>query len=188
MALLIVGLVVFLGIHSSRIFASDLRGSLIARFGENGWKGIYSVLSIVSFIVLIVGYGMARQDAGQIYTPPNWGRALALLFMPIAFILLVASQIPGGYIKRVVGHPMLWGVILWSTAHLTANGDTASVTLFGAFMIWSVLDLISCYRRPGGEVSAPKIWADGVAIAVGLIATYVFIAFAHEWLIGVSVV
>ncbi|MFD0916009.1 NnrU family protein [Pseudahrensia aquimaris] len=188
MALLIAGLVGFLGIHSTRITAHGFRASMVERFGPNGWRGIYSIVSILAFIALIYGYGMARENAGQLYIPESWGRTVALLVMPIAFILLAASQLPRGHIKRLVGHPMLWGVLLWSAAHLTANGDTASVILFGSFLVWAAIDLVSCYRRPVGDLPDAKIWPDLVSVVGGLVLTVLFVSFLHEWIVGVGIV
>lgn len=188
MGLLIVGLLLFLGIHLAKVVAPAKRAQFIAARGENAWKGMYSVLSIGSFALLIWGYGLARGDAGQLYDAAPYGRSLLLLAMPLALVLLLASQIPAGYIKRAVRHPMLLAVVIWSAAHLTGNGDAASVLLFGGFFVWSFVTLIDNYRRPWVEPAKVAIWADLVSVVVGLGATVAFISFAHEWLIGVGIV
>lgn len=188
MILLLVGLVAFLGIHSLRIGSDELRNDLIAKFGANGFKGMYSIISAIALVLIVFGYSIAREDAALVYVPLEWGRSATLLVMPIALVLLIASNFPRGYIKKSLGHPMLWAIILWCLVHLAANGDSASVTLFGGFLLWAVMDLISCYRRPAGEPTPVKIWPDLASIVAGLGLTVVFVSFLHEWLMGVSIV
>lgn len=181
-------MVLFLGVHFARVVAPQKRAVVIARRGEGPWKGIYSLVSIAGFVLLIWGYGLARNEAGQIYDPAPYGRSLLLIAMPLAFILVIASQIPAGYIKRAMRHPMLLGVVIWSAAHLTANGDTASVLLFGGFLVWSLVTVIDCYRRPWTSPAQTAIWPDLVAVVGGLVLTIAFVSFLHEWLIGVGIV
>ncbi|EFL90962.1 NnrU family protein [Ahrensia sp. R2A130] len=188
MIVLIIGLVLFLGVHFAKVIAPAKRAAVIADKGDGPWKGIYSVVSIIGLGLLIWGYGLARGEAGQLYDAAPYGRSLLLLAMPLAFVLLVASQIPAGYIKRAVRHPMVLAVVIWSAAHLTANGDTASVLLFGSFLVWSVVTTFDSYRRPWVAPAKTAIWADLVSVVVGLALTVAFISFAHEWLIGVGIV
>jgi len=186
-AVLILGLIVFLGIHSVRMVAPDFRDGVIAKRGANTWQIIYSVVSIAGFVMLVYGYGLARENAEQLYLPISGARGVALIVMPIALILLISSQGPVGYIKKTIRHPMLWPVILWASVHLANNGDTASVVMFGALLVWAIFDLVSCYRR-GGRPPAASVAVDIVAIIVGLIVTYVFVSFLHQYLFGVGVV
>lgn len=186
MALLIIGLILFIGIHSVQILAPDFRSGVIATRGDDAWKGIYSVISIAGFVLIIYGYSLTRDHAPVLYASVGGARGLSFILMPIALILLVASQGPVGYIKKAVRHPMLWGVILWAVIHLANNGDAASVLMFGSLLVWAVLDLISCYRR-GGTPPKASLAGDIIAVIVGLIVTYVFIRFLHEYLFGVAV-
>ncbi len=188
MTLLILGLVMFLGVHSVRIFAADWRDAQIAARGENAWKGLYSIAAIVGLVVLIYGYGVARDAAGTLYTPPPWGRPVLHVAMPIALVFFVASQLPMGHLKKRFGHPMLWGIIIWSAAHLLANGDAASVLLFAGFLAWSLIDLMSAKQRPNSDSSAAKAWPDLAALIIGFGVTGIFAAFMHQWLIGVPVI
>ena len=82
MGILIIGLVLFLGIHFAKVIAPAQRANIIAACGENSWKGVYSILSIIGFALLIWGYGMARGEAGQLYDAAPYGRSLLLLAMP----------------------------------------------------------------------------------------------------------
>ena len=194
MTILILGLVLFLGIHSARIVAPGARLAFIEGRGEGAWKGLYTLVSIAGLVLLVWGYGLYRYEADQAFVPPDWGRTLQLLLMPVALILVVASQFPQGFIRRAVGHPMLWGVTLWAVLHLLGNGDWASVLLFGAFLVWAVADLVSCYRRPRANphaasgAPATAWWPDVAAIAIGLALTVAFVSFLHEWLFGVAIV
>jgi uncharacterized membrane protein len=189
MTLLLLGLVLFLGTHSVRIFADDWRSRRIAALGLNGWKGIYSVLSIAGFVLIVYGYAAARQAPVVLYAPPVWTRHLAALLTIPAFILLVAAYVPGTRIKRAVGHPMVLGVKTWALAHLLANGMLADVLLFGTFLVWAVLDYIAARRRDRAArtvyVVGP-VTRDIVAVVVGLVAWAAFAMWLHRVLIGVG--
>ena len=138
MTLLILGLIVFLGVHSVRIFAEGWRTRMREKLGENAWKGLYSVLSIAGFVAIVYGYGQARLDATMLWLPPIWTRHLAALLTIPAFILLVAAYFPGNMIKAKLHHPMVLGVKVWALSHLLANGMLADLLLFGGFLAWSV--------------------------------------------------
>lgn len=187
MSLLVLGLALFLGIHCVRIFAPDWREAQIAARGEGMWKGLYSGVAIISFAILVYGYGVARPDAGQLYVPPEWGRSVLFVAMPVALVLFVASQLPAGHLKNRFKHPMLWGTGIWAIAHLLANGDTASVILFAAILGWVLLDLWSAYQRPGEETGPVLIWPDLAALVLGFVVTAIFVMYLHRWLIGVPV-
>ncbi len=188
MLLFIVGLVIFLGIHSVAIVSPAWREAQIARRGEKAWKGMYSVVSIIGFALLIYGYGLARQSPVVLYTPPTMLRHIALLLMVPVFPLLLAAYLPGR-IQSAAKHPMLLAVKLWATAHLLANGSLVDVLLFGAFLAWAVLDRIAAKRRavprsvPGAPPSALN---DVIALVGGLVLYAVFLVWGHAWLIGVS--
>src|SRR5690349_16096970 len=151
MGIFIIGLVLFLGIHTVSIVAPQWRDGQVARLGEGPWKGIYSVVSAIGLGLLIYGYGLARQNPVVLYSPPAALRHLALLVMLPVFPLLVAAYVPGR-IKAMAKHPMLLATKLWALAHLLANGTLADVLLFGGFLAWAVADRISVKRRPARPV------------------------------------
>ncbi|SOE17735.1 uncharacterized membrane protein [Hoeflea halophila] len=187
---LIVGLVLFLGIHSVRIAAPGFRQAQIDQRGLNAWKGIYSVVAIIGFVILVWGYGLARLDPVVFWVAPAWISHLVALGMIPAMILLVASQVPAGRIKAAVKHPMLLAVKIWALLHLLANGDLASLLLFGGFLVWAVIDRISEKRRlragiASNPVAGPVKW-DVIAIVGGLVLYVLFVGGLHKWLIGVS--
>jgi uncharacterized membrane protein len=188
MKLMILGLVLFLGSHSVRIFAEDWRTRRIAAMGEGGWKGVYSLVAIVGFVLIAWGYGDARTTPAVIYSPPVWTRHLAALLTLPAFILLAASKVSGTRIKAAVGHPMVVGVKLWAFAHLLSNGTLADVVLFGSVLAWAVLDYIAAKRRDrAGGVTYPvgPLSRDAIAVAVGTVAWIAFAMWLHGPLIGV---
>ncbi|MDP2132475.1 MAG: NnrU family protein [Sulfuritalea sp.] len=188
MTFLILGLAIFLGVHSVRIFADGWRTTQIARLGEMRWKGLYSLVSAVGLGLIIWGYGLARADPVPLWIAPTWTRHLASLLTLPAFILLVAAYLPGSHIKAKIGHPMVAGVKLWALAHLLANGNLADVVLFGAFLAWARLSFTSARRRDriAGRTYPVCCWTrDASVTAIGLLAWALFAMYGHTWLIGV---
>ena len=192
MALLILGLALFLGVHAFTM-AREPRAALVERLGEGPYKGLYSLLSIAGVVLIAIGFGRYRA-AGYIplWDPPVWTRHLALLLVWPAFIMFVAAYFPGR-IKSTLKHPMLAGVKLWALAHLLANGDLGSMLLFGAILVWAVLARISAKRREivrdhGGPATFPASPRnDLIAIAIGTALWLAFLFRLHTWLIGVPV-
>ena len=188
MTWLVLGLFLFLGTHSVRIFAESWRGGRIAKMGLKPWKGVYSVISIIGFVLIVWGYGVARGAPVVLYTPPVWTKHVAALLTIPAFILLAAAYVPGTRIKRAVGHPMVAGVKSWAFAHLLANGTLADVVLFGAFLVWSIADYIVARRRDravGMVYVVGPVSRDIIAVVVGLVAWAVFAFWLHGAWIGV---
>jgi uncharacterized membrane protein len=188
MNFLILGLVLFLGAHSIRILGGDWRDRQIARFGENRWKGVYSLISAVGFGLIIWGYGIARVESPVLWGTPVWTRHLAALLTLPAFIFLVATYVPGSHIKAIVGHPMVAGVKLWALAHLLANGKLSATVLFGAFLVWAVADFASSRRRDraAGRTYPIRGWSrDAMVMVIGFMAWLLFVRYGHVLLIGV---
>lgn len=189
MTQLILGLVLFLGAHSVRIYGEDWRARMRARLGENGFKGLYSVLSLLGLVLIVRGYGDARLDPVALWTPMLWTRHLASLLVLIAFVLNFAAYVPGNQIKAKLHHPMVLGVKVWAFAHLLANHTLADLVLFGSFLVWAVLDYRAARRRDAraGTVYAPgRLSMTLVTVAVGVAGWALFAFWAHAWLFGVS--
>ena len=186
MTLFVVGLVLFLGIHSIAIVAPDWRQRTMGRIGLRAWKGTYTVISLLSFGLMVYGYGLARQDPVLIYTPPLWMRHLTLLLMIPVFPLVHAAYLPGR-IKATLRHPMLVAIKVWALAHLLANGMLADLLLFGGFLAWAVADRISFKRRtqPDLRTAPPSKYNDLIAIVTGLIAYAIFAKWLHLLFVGV---
>ena len=189
MTMLIFGLVIFLGVHSIRIFAESGRERAIARLGEEPWKGVYALLSLVGLVMIVWGFGEARSTAPIVWGPPVWTRHITILLMLFSMILLGAYLLKTSHIAVAVHHPMLWAVVLWSFGHLVANGSLADLVLFGAFLVWSVLDLMANYTRDRVKAiayPAPNWGATIGAIVIGIVLWGLFIGGLHQWLFGVS--
>lgn len=189
MIYLIAGLILFLGVHSVRIYAEPWRTRTIARIGANPWKGIYSLLSIAGFVLLVWGYGEARQQGLYLYNPPLFTRHIAVLLMLLSLVLVAAAYVPGNQIKARLGHPMIIGIKVWAFAHLLSNGRMADVILFGAFLAWAIADFIAARRRDraAGTVYPPgKGTRTLLAVVAGAGAWLVLIGGLHRWLVGVS--
>jgi uncharacterized membrane protein len=187
MLLLIVGMLLFLGIHSVSIFAPAWRDAQVAQRGENAWKGLYSIASAVGLALLVWGYGQARQQPVVVFVPPRGLRHVALLLMLPVFPLLLAAYLPGR-IKTAAKHPMLLAVKFWALAHLLANGMAADLLLFGGFLAWAVADRISLKRRAPRAVpgAPPSAMNDVIVVVAGLALYVVFMLWGHRWLVGVS--
>jgi uncharacterized membrane protein len=187
MGMLILGLVLFLGVHSVALAAPGLRERLRERLGPGPWRGLYALVSLVGFVLLVHGYGVARQEPAVLYTPPFWMRHVTHLLMLPVFPLVFAAYLPGR-IKAALEHPMLVGTMMWAVAHLLANGTLADVLLFGGFLAWAVADRWSFTRRPPQvmKTAPPSRRNDWIAIALGLLVYVVFGAWLHPLLIGIA--
>ncbi len=186
MGLLVLGLVLFLGVHSAAIVAPALRERWRERLGPGPWRGLYALASLAGFVLLVYGYGVARQEPTVLYTPPFWMRHVTHLLMLPVFPLVFAAYLPGR-IKARLQHPMLIGTMLWSIAHLLANGTLADVLLFGGFLVWAVADRWSFTQRPPQVIKTapPSPGNDWIAVALGLVVYVVFGVWLHPLLIGV---
>jgi uncharacterized membrane protein len=186
MIYLVLGLGLFLGMHSISIVAPAWRDRTAARLG-NAWRGLYSLITIAGLIVIVWGYGIARQNPVMLYAPPAWTHYITAVLMLPVFTLFLAAYLPGR-LKGAFKHPMLLSVMLWAVAHLIATGMLANVVLFGGFLAWAVADLISFRWRTQRPIPmAPSMKLnDGIAIVAGLVVYIVFEHWLHVRLIGVQ--
>ena len=188
MGALILGLLLFLGMHSVRIVGEGWRTQVIAQRGANAWKGLYTAVSLVGFGLIIWGYGQARQAPQVLWASPLWTRHLAGLLMLLAMVLLVAAYVPGNQIKAKLHHPMVLAVKVWALAHLLANNTAADLLLFGSFLLWAAIDFRSSRQRDRlGAVryASGTLAATGITVVLGT-ALWAGLAFwGHLWLFGV---
>jgi uncharacterized membrane protein len=203
---LILGLILFLGAHSVRIWADGWRDQTIEAYGEKAFKGVYALVSILGFYLLVVGYGEARLQTVALWNPPIFTKHISMLLMLLSSILLVATYIPRNHFKMRLGHPMVLSVKVWALSHLLANGNLADLVLFGSFLIWAVLNFRSARARDralllnlnvteeaAGESIAesesahqPKLRSTIITL-VGGIAIWALITFVlHAKIVGVS--
>lgn len=190
MTLLVLGLVLFLGIHSARIVADDWRQQRLNTLGEAAWKGTYSLISVAGFALLVWGYGVARQTPVVLWVPPVATRHAASLLMLLSFVLLTAAYVPRNALKQRLKHPMVLGVKVWALAHLLCNGNLADVVLFGSFLVWAVLSFRAARLRDAAAVVASELTHSLASrtlltVGVGVAAWAAFAFWAHGLLIGV---
>ena len=184
MVLLLLGVALFALAHFVPALGLGLRDRSIERFGPNGHRGVFSLV-VVAAVALIVA-GWRSTDPVFLYAPPGWSRVAANVAMAIAFFLFVASGAPTN-VKRFLRHPQLLSVVVWSLAHLTANGESRSVVLFGGLGLWA-LAMIPVLNRRDGEWMKPDpqpIRGDLVVVAIAGVV-FLGVRFAHPWIAGVS--
>jgi len=188
MTYLLAGLVLFLGVHSVRLFTADWRTQVLNAWGAGPWRAAYSLLSLAGLTLIIWGFGLVRQNPVQLWSPPTSMRHLAALLTLPAFVLLAAAYVPGNQIRARVHHPMVVGVMLWALAHLLSNGNVGHVLLFGTFLGWAFLNFLAAKRRDqrdGKVYAAGKAGATGITVAMGVAGWIAFTLWLHGWLIGV---
>ncbi len=180
------GLIIFLGIHSVRIVAPGIRERFVGAYGEQPWKGAYSLAALLSFVLIIYGYTAAKAGLGFVWAPPLWTRHLAVVLMLPALVFLVAAYVPSK-LKARLKHPMLAGVKIWALAHLLANGLGVHLVLFGSFLVWAVIDRISVKRRGVADPVAPAGWSgDLIVVGIGTVSWVILLLWAHQWLFGIA--
>lgn len=190
MTYLVLGLILFLGIHSVRIVAEDWRLRRIDAMGLNGWKGAYSLASAVGLALIVWGYGLARAEPVALWVPPKGMAHAASLLTLVAFVLLVAAYVPRNALKQRLKHPMVLGVKVWAFAHLLSNGTLADVVLFGSFLVWAVLSFRAARLRDAAavvvsELSHSLVSRTALTVAVGAGAWAAFALWGHAALIDV---
>ncbi|MBR2515554.1 MAG: NnrU family protein [Halomonas sp.] len=190
MTIMIIGLLIFLGSHSVRIFAENWRQQQVAKLGLTNWKLAYSAVSLVGLAIAIYGFGQMRFDPIYIWFPPVGLRhAVALLMLP-AFIMLVAAYVPRNAIKAKLGHPMMLSVKIWALAHLLVNGRLGDIIFFAAFLVWAILAFKAAKQRD--RINPPAVVATSTpatiaTVIIGVVAYVLFAFYLHTLLIGVPV-
>jgi len=183
------GLLLFLVVHSIRIFADGWRMQEVKRWGEARWKLLHTLVSLIGVGLLIWGFRAARAESSLLWTPPRAMKHAASVLNLVAFVFVAAAYVPGNRIKAELGHPMVLGTMIWALAHLLANGTVVHAILFGGFLLWAALDFSALRRRDRlAGIRYPVLGRsrDFLAVGAGAIAWFVFARFGHLWLIGVS--
>jgi len=196
MTWLILGLILFLGAHSVRVVADNWRAETIAAWGDKAFKGVYTLVSILGFYLLVVGYGEARLQPLALWNPPIFTRHISTLLMLLSSILLIATYIPRNHFKMRLRHPMVLSVKVWALSHLLANGNLADLVLFGSFLIWAVLNFRSARARDRAQVEnsvaiedslpKPNLYATLIALFGGMALWAVITFVLHAKVVGVA--
>jgi uncharacterized membrane protein len=171
MTMLMAGMVVFFGAHLVRVIAPGYREAMVARLGLWGWKGLYAVISLAGFVLLVAGYAAIRWTSPILWGPPPGGlRMIVTLLMIPVLAVFIAAFLPGR-IRAALRHPMLMATAAWAALHLLVNGRLADLLLFGGFLAWSVILLFALLRRPWTPPArAPSLSWDAAAVVAGLAA------------------
>ena len=189
MALIYVGMTLFATPHLLSMLFPAVRNRLSARLGENRYKGVYSLASLLGLILIGIGYWQMRHgaQAGATYYEATAGAGhLTLSLVLIAFIL-IASIDGQGYIRKWVRHPFSIGIAIWSIGHLMANGEIYVVPIFAMFLALSILDIALGFLRDGAHHFEPQIRRDGIAVVAGIFAFAVFAFGFHPYILGLPV-
>ena len=147
MTLLICGVLLWAAVHFIPSLGANLKTGLVAKLGDGGYKGIFS-LSLVAALALIIMGWRSIDEPTYYYFLPAWSRHVGMLLVLIAFFLFAASNRPTR-IRRMVRHPQLTGLITWAAAHLLMNGDSRSIVLFGGLGLWALLEIVFINARDG---------------------------------------
>lgn len=184
MALLVLGLIIFVLSHLIPCFP-DRRTQLIDRFGAGGYKGLFSLISSLGLVLIVLG--LMQADFVELYQPATWTKHVTFLLMYIALYLFFSTSVgpAPSTAKTLTAHPMSWGVVVWSVAHLLSNGDLAHVLLFSGFLIYSFISIISGNRRglKPALTSRPKLQAELTFMGIVLLI-YVVLMWAHRYFTG----
>lgn len=167
MLTLILGLLLFLGVHLLQVLAPDWRQRRRAQWGEMAYKGLYALVALAGLALVVVGYGEARAEPVPLWTPPRGLVHASFLLMWVAMVLLVAAYWPGNRIRARLRHPMTLGVKVWALGHLLSNGNLADVVLFGSFLLWAVLVFRSARRRPAAPAASGSLAATALTVLAG---------------------
>jgi uncharacterized membrane protein len=184
MSILVAGLILFLGVHLLPMLPGA-RIAVVQRWGEQRYKGAFSLASLAGLALIIGGYAAAAPGA-RLFEPSRPAIAIAPYAITLSFVLLAAANLRS-HIRRVLRHPMLLGIALWATVHLLANGDTRGTVLFASFLIYAAVDLVSVVQRHASKSFAPTARHDLIAVIAGTLAALAVMAL-HRILFGVAVV
>lgn len=189
MTYLVLGLVLFLGVHSVRVVADGWRTRQLQVHGEALYKAVYSLLSVAGLVLTVYGFGVVRETPVLLWSVPIALRHAASLLLVVAFVLLAAAYVPGNAIGQRLRHPMVLGVKTWALAHVLSTGRLETAVLFGSFLLWAVLNFAAARRRDRQAVPPPVPAASSAAtvltVVVGIGAYAVFAVLLHGLLIGI---
>lgn len=184
MSLLLAGIILWFVVHSLPAAAPHKRDALVAKLGEQPYRGIFSLVIVASLVMIVFGWKSAVPSA--IYQPLMGPGILPSVLVLVGLVFFFASQVNGN-IKRILRHPQMAGTILWAVAHLLTNGDSRSVVLFGGMAIWAVFEIVMINRREGprAEPGPASGKFDLIAVVIGGVA-FAVIGHFHLQLFGVA--
>ena len=184
MTILMIGLVLFFGIHLAPTIPGVKR-RFTKRVGDKGYQGIHALISAVGLGLIIWGYSEKPLISLPEWVAPGWAYKAVLPLLWLAVTLQPAAFLKTN-IKRFTRHPMLWGVVIWSAVHLWLNGDHASILLFGSFLLYSLWAMYAANKR-GVKKQTQKVplYRDVIVVVAGTVV-FVALVHGHKWFAGVA--
>ena len=186
MGLLLLGLLLWVSVHLFPSVCKTARAGIVAKMGLMRYKGVFALLIVASIVLIVFGWrGMTPE---QIYNPPAWGRHVTYLLVLVTFILFVAAKHKNN-IKRVLRHPQMTVIVIWSIGHLLANGDNRSLILFTTLGLWAIAEIILINKREGAWVKPEPVPVkkDVITVVAGSVV-YIVLALLHPYFTGVKLV
>jgi uncharacterized membrane protein len=190
MTLLLIGIVIFAGIHLLAMLYPSARDGLQERLGEGPYKGLFSLVSVLGLGLMIYGFYTTRgtlEPEDYLYTPAPWTRHAAMGLVLLAFIFLGASH-GKSYLKLWLKQPMSIGFGLWAFAHLLANGDRPGAVLFASILGLAVLDIILSTMRGKIPHHEPQVKSDVRAVIIGIVLYLIFLLGFHPYVLKLPIV
>jgi len=181
MKLFIVGLVVFFGTHMIPI--TPVKPLLISRLGVSLYSGLFSLLALLGFIVIIYGFQIANTTT--LWSSLPYSSGLAFVLMPIAMIFLMPGSRKTNFFQKFK-HPMFIGILIWAFTHLLANGDLRTTLLFSSFAIYCIVDMLFTKKITTTSNTTYPMSNDFIFIGMGLVA-YTFVVYFHQYIAGVKI-
>jgi uncharacterized membrane protein len=224
MTMLIAAALFFLGVHLL-IAGTRLRDAIVRAIGEQAYMGAFSIASVAGIVWLAISYNAASAEgSAQLWDLGPGVRHMGIIVVAVSAFFVVSGLLTPNPtsvgmeaaatreatgILRITRHPFLWGVALWAAFHLAANGDAASVVLFGTFLILTVAGTFSIDAKRARKMADGWIAFAGrtsnvpfVAILAGrnslklgelltyrqavAVAVFLVLLFAHAWLFSAS--
>ena len=182
--MLAIGVALWSAVHFFPSVSPALRDQLVDWVGPKAYRGLFTLDIIIALALIVWGYRSAEWIG--VYDPPEWGVHANNLLMLLAIYLFGVGGAKGRLATKI-RHPMLLGAVVWAVAHLLANGDQASIILFGGMALWALGMIFMINRRTGAWAPpTPRGAQAEISLIVITFAVYCVIVFAHWILLGVK--
>jgi uncharacterized membrane protein len=182
MILLGLGVVLFAACHLT-LAVPQANEAMRRRFGKFHGVG-FGLVSLIPLALIILGWRMS--PFVPVYEPPPWGRIATFILVLVGFLCLGIFLFRGSF-RQLLRFPLAWAVVFWSVGHLFANGDEASLVLFGGMLIYALAHLGLGWANDIRPSSIVRQGHDVISIMFGA-AFYGVVAQLHVLFTGVPVI
>jgi len=201
--------IAFLATHF--LMSHPLRAPLVRRFGGKGFQGLYSLVAIILFGLMIWSYHAIGRER-QAWQPTDWTWGIGAVLMWVAAILFVGSffgnpALPGAPgpkggpkgVFAITRHPMMWGFALWAINHILVVATPKAVIFYGSILILALVGSAFQDRKKAGLMGdrwhewtaqtafvpfARGVANPGAVALVGGTALYLFATWLHPLPVG----